>query len=138
MGSNLFQQAAQEREELQRTGDDLDAKIRKAEKEIRALENTLRLMNDRNETYRKSLNKVETSGKLIVLELVTMLGNAGEEVTELDSLEGQLRTVMDKFRRKRKLIKELQQDLQTMSNTLQSLNTDTGNYRSKLEDTKVG
>ena len=30
-----FPQAAQEREDLQKTGDDLDAKIRKAEKEIR-------------------------------------------------------------------------------------------------------
>jgi len=40
----------------------LDAKIRKAEKEIRALENTLRLMNVRNETYRKSLNKAESTG----------------------------------------------------------------------------
>jgi len=63
--SQKSQQAAQEREELQRTGDDLDAKIRKAEKEIRALENTLRLMNDRNETYRKSLNKAESSGKTL-------------------------------------------------------------------------
>ena len=45
---------------------------------------------------------------------------------------------MDKFRRKRKLIKELQEDLQAMSNTLQSLNTDSSNNNSKLQDTKVG
>lgn len=44
--------AAQHREELQREGDELDAQIRKAEKEIKALENTLKMMNDRNEEYR--------------------------------------------------------------------------------------
>ena len=44
--------AAQEKEALQREGDELDAKIKKAEKEIRALQNTLKLLDARNETYR--------------------------------------------------------------------------------------
>ena len=55
--------AAQDREKLQREGDELDAEIRKAEKEIKALENTLRLLNDRNEDYRKSLYQAELDSK---------------------------------------------------------------------------
>lgn len=59
----ILLQAAQEKEELQREGDNLDASIRKAEKEIRALENTLRLMNGRNEVYRRSFNTVNDSSE---------------------------------------------------------------------------
>jgi chromosome segregation ATPase len=45
-------QAARKREELQNEGDELDSNIRVAEKEIKGLENTLKMMNNRNEGYR--------------------------------------------------------------------------------------
>jgi len=105
--------AAQEKEELQREGDELDAKIRKAEKEMRALENTLRLMNGRNETYRKSFNKVT---------------DTSDEMEDKQQLEEQLRAVTDKYKYKRRQIRELQEDLQTMSNTLDNLTRDEDAY----------
>ncbi len=51
--------ASQEREELQRKGDDLNAKILKSEKELQALDNTHQHLKNRNSNYRDSfLNKV--------------------------------------------------------------------------------
>jgi len=54
---------AQEKEELQHKGDKLDADIRKAEKETRALENTVRLLNSRNQTYHRSLVRITDSSQ---------------------------------------------------------------------------
>lgn len=49
---------------LQEEGDLLDAKIKKAEKEIEAMENTLKVVNTSNDTYRKSLTMVDKEGNL--------------------------------------------------------------------------
>lgn len=55
--------AAQEKEELQREGDELDAKIKKAEKELRALENTLELVNSNNESYKQIYTKAGSQSR---------------------------------------------------------------------------
>ncbi|XP_072428529.1 coiled-coil domain-containing protein 39 isoform X3 [Chiloscyllium punctatum] len=98
--------AAQEKEELQSQGDELDAKISKSEKELRALENTLQLLNNQNATYQKSFNRVsETS----------------EEFENKLKLEEQKRAIDDKYRYKRRQIRELQEDIQCMMNTFDNL-----------------
>ncbi|XP_038672262.1 coiled-coil domain-containing protein 39 [Scyliorhinus canicula] len=98
--------AAQEREELQNHGDELDAKISKGEKELRALENTLQLLNNQNATYQKSFNRVtETS----------------EEFENKRQLEEQKKAIDEKYRYKRRQIRELQEDIQSMTNTSDNL-----------------
>ncbi|XP_025950567.2 coiled-coil domain-containing protein 39 isoform X1 [Dromaius novaehollandiae] len=98
--------AAQEKETLQREGDDLDAKICKAEKEIVALENTLHVLNNCNSNYRNSFKEVtETS----------------EEYNEKLKLEEEKRAADEKYRYKRKQIRELQETLQSMEKSLDTV-----------------
>ena len=63
-------------------------------------------MNNKNETYRKSFSKVEQSS---------------EEFEEKQRLEEQLRAAMDKYKYKRRQIKELQDDYEAMQRTFEAL-----------------
>lgn len=56
--------SAQEKYMLQKEGDEIDKKIRKAEKEIVAMENTLKMVNSTNDTYKQSLTIVHQNGKM--------------------------------------------------------------------------
>ncbi|KAL6489891.1 hypothetical protein MHYP_G00002360 [Metynnis hypsauchen] len=98
--------AAQEKEELQREGDELDAKIRKTEKEVKALENTLHVVNNWNSTYRKSFSKATESSP---------------EYQEKMKLDEQKRAAEDKYKYKRRQIRELQEDIEGMNSSLNSL-----------------
>uniref|UniRef100_G1SE48 Coiled-coil domain-containing protein 39 n=1 Tax=Oryctolagus cuniculus TaxID=9986 RepID=G1SE48_RABIT len=89
--------AAQQKEELQREGDNLDAKINKAEKEIFALENTLQVLKNCNNNYKQSFKKVTPSSDEYELKI---------------QLEEQKRAVDEKYRYKQRQIRELQEDIQ--------------------------
>ena len=101
--------ASQEREELQHEGDELDGKIRKAEREIKALENTLKLMNSRNENFRMDLFKADLDTK---------------DVQHKELLEQQYQAAIEKYKVKRQEMQKLQEDLAAMEGTLGGLTDD--------------
>ncbi|NWS94814.1 CCD39 protein, partial [Mionectes macconnelli] len=95
--------AAQEKQALQQEGDDLEAKICKAEREIVALGNTLCVLNNCNSNFRNSFKEVtETS----------------EQREERLKLEEEKRVADETHRCKRRQIKELQENLQSMEQYL--------------------
>lgn len=55
---------AQEKYMLVTEGDELDNKIKKTESEIMAMENTLKVINSTNVSYKKSLAPMEESGNV--------------------------------------------------------------------------
>ncbi|XP_006084942.1 coiled-coil domain-containing protein 39 [Myotis lucifugus] len=111
--------AAQEKEELQKEGDSLDAKINKAEKEIYALENTLQVLNSCNNNFKQSFKKVTPSS---------------DEYGQKIQLEEQKRAADEKYRYKQRQIRELQEDIQTMGNTLEIIDHLTHNGKEKLSE----
>nr|XP_030718752.1 coiled-coil domain-containing protein 39 isoform X2 [Globicephala melas] len=111
--------AAQEKEELQREGDSLDAKINKAEKEIYALGNTLQVLNSCNNNYKQSFKKVTPSSAEYEVKI---------------QLEEQKRAVDEKHRYKQRQIRELQEDIQSMENTLAVIEHLTNNVKEKISE----
>ena len=76
-------------------------------------------MNSRNETYQKSFSNVEETS---------------EEFEMKKNLEQQLKSITDKNKYKRRQIKELQEDLQTMTTTSQGLTIDEQELISVMEE----
>ncbi|KER19311.1 hypothetical protein T265_15583, partial [Opisthorchis viverrini] len=86
--------AAQDKEALQRKGDQLDAETRQAEQELIALENTLALMNGCNTLLRHSYAK---------------LPDDAEELTQMKELKEELRILSIKQRYDQVRLDELQE-----------------------------
>jgi chromosome segregation ATPase len=88
--------AAQEKEELQRQGDELDDKIRRAEKEIRALENTLGHLVSRNQRYKENFQSANQQSLA--------------EVEEKQMLEDQSRAANEVLFKKKNMLDQLERE----------------------------
>lgn len=98
--------AVQKKEELQRKGDILDAKIRTAEKETRALEKTLRHLNLKNEQFRKGFHSVDDNSDLMF---------------QYKSLEEQVKSATDNLFSKRKQLHRMQHDIEDLQERLEAV-----------------
>jgi UDP-glucose:O-linked fucose beta-1,3-glucosyltransferase len=117
--------AAQKREELQKKGDEYDNAIKKAEKEIKALENTLKLMNIKNEQYRQSVSYGEITRK---------------ETEQKELLEQQYQAATEKYKEKRQEILDFQEVLAHLEKVIASLAEDEKNNLQNIGflESKIG
>lgn len=99
--------AAQEKEELQRYGDELDGKIRNCEKEIKALANTLDHLKMRNKNYRDKF----------------MQGAEGADLEKKQILEDQCRAASETLFKKRRELQKLQKDYDDDARRLMEVKT---------------
>jgi len=111
--------AAQEREELQRQGDELDQQIQKSEREIRALEKTLGHLFAKNAGYKKSF---------------TPVSEASAQFEQKALLEEQHRAALSKYRSQRLEQSELEEEMQRLQSRAEELDDEKSLATSQLMD----
>ena len=113
--------AAQEKEELQRYGDELDGKLRKCEKEIKALANTLDHLKMRNKNYRDKF----------------MQGAEGADLEKKQILEDQCRAASETLFKKGRELQKLQKDYDDDARQLMEYQTKSQALKRQNEQTQM-
>jgi coiled-coil domain-containing protein 39 len=98
-GTQIKVQAAQEKFLLLKEGNDLNDKVLRAEDDVKAMENTLRLMNYSNESYRRSLDNAEENSV---------------ELKELQELQTEYCAVVQQLKRARHTLTTKSQNLEVL------------------------
>jgi chromosome segregation ATPase len=149
--------AAQKREELQRYGDELDAKIRKAEREIKALTRTLEHLKSRNWNYRNQFvdpekkNKNEDKKK----QWEEQVREAGKEkarlekkikglveeknirIEQYDQLKNDANNMKNRLIEVNSVLEEKDQEIEVMNNDLQIVKQECGQKEAELQNKNI-
>jgi len=103
--------AAQEREQLQRDGDLLDAKLKKTEKEILSLNMLLRTLNVKNQAYKTTFAKADPKGN---------------DVSTKKALETKAKQIDNQLKRKEQALHNLEEDVAVVDQRLQVAEEEAG------------
>lgn len=112
--------AAQEKEEMQRKGDELDDKIRRAEREIRALENTLGHLLTRNRKYKENFQTANQQNQ--------------NELEEKQMLEEQSRAANEVLFKKKKQLSQLEREEQEDTHRYEELQGNLDKLSAQVQD----
>ncbi len=110
--------AAQEKEELQRYGDELDGKINKCQKELQALKNTLEHLKKRNRNVREKFT----------------VGVGKADVEKKEVLEEQCRAASETLFKRRKELQRVQKECEDMMKRVMQIEGHKQNIDKQMKD----
>ncbi|GLV39082.1 uncharacterized protein CBL_06133 [Carabus blaptoides fortunei] len=130
---------AQEKYMLQEEGDKLDGQIQKAEKEIIAMENTLKALNMTNKTFQKSLAVMDeqddqlTEMKKVEDELYIQARALRQGRNKLIHQEKKLEELRESFEKVNTKLEELKDQVAEKENEYKQMDNERKNFKKRIE-----